>query len=546
MASPLMKKYAPAAAAKLEQLVTTGTPAPNIPSTKLLSEKLRESEETVKQPRQAMRRLDFSKDDGPEQATDERVTALEAKVDTITDMLAQILQQQKQNATNAAHPPAQTAPPDTKTALPATSPATTAATAAAQQHDQPQNSPNSSPHSPTAHSPDTVTVTAAQKATSFLAGGQPNDRTTALNRISVHSCETTLRKYKNKITTVEQLAAKIKAEYPAWTQKITTALEKRGAPCRDDLLGMHRSFAAEFTITKQALATATFWCAISDQDSPKASIAAGVLNDFMGTEDPIALMDNCNHGLAGTATGLHRAVTAGCGDLTTTAGWDILMTATLSAFGYSTTVTQQVRGMITEWREQRQQNKHLSQFLQDFQTGCREINRVCEQGGCTTRALTETDCLDALRDAVQPDLLECAEYRLMQIKDMDYDEITYPMLKAALVKVQRDQDEASTPTKAPAVMLPKTPTKPTQQTQTKEEQQAKLTQDLQKYGICLFHVAGRCNKGGDCDYKHQKPEEVGLDPKDYLHYQPATRFLKKKDITMAPAAASPTEEEDKP
>ena len=48
----------------------------------------------------------------------------------------------------------------------------------------------------------------------------------------------------------------------------------------------------------------------------------------------------------------------------------------------------------------------------------------------------------------------------MQIKDMAYDDIDYIALKAALIKVQRDDDESCTPTKPPAKRTTTTPKKP--------------------------------------------------------------------------------------
>ena len=532
MASPLARKFHGDAVARMER-----TP---IPATRPLSERLMEPEDRVLPPRPAVhRQLDFSPPAASTNTTDMAAEMKTLKTDNdqlrqqmegITDMLAQILAQQSQTHQQNAQPPAQPQQP----AAPATQP-------------NPAQ-PKPAQHSPALPSPapdddltDTVKMTAAKAAASFLAGGKPNDRTTALSSINVEVCSTTLKKYKHKITTVEQLAAKVKTDYPAWDKRLTAALQKRGAPCRDDLLGMYNAFAAEFTITQPALATAAFWCAITDPDtSPKASVAAGVLRDFLHTTDPMALMKNCKQGLTGTAAGVHCTTTRACGDLTTLTGWHILLTATLAAFGYSTTVTQQVKQMIREWRTTKQQQQHLHDFLQDFQEKHSEITRICEQGGCGERIPTDTDCLDVLRDAIQPNLLQRAEYRLMQIKDMAYDDIDYIALKAALIKVQRDDDESCTPTKPPAKRTTTTPKKPPALANTDlahEQQQAELTQALQQHGLCLFNVAGQCKKGGECPYKHATPEEVGLNPTDYIGYQPATRFLKKKDddITIAPA-----------
>ena len=59
---------------------------------------------------------------------------------------------------------------------------------------------------------DTVAAEAAKLAASLLAGGKPSDRSQALSSITVAQCETTLKKYKQKITTVEQLAEKLQAD----------------------------------------------------------------------------------------------------------------------------------------------------------------------------------------------------------------------------------------------------------------------------------------------------------------------------------------------
>ena len=156
------------------------------------------------------------------------------------------------------------------------------------------------------------------------------------------------------------------------------------------------------------------------------------------------------------------------------------MAATLAALGYSTTVTQQVQQMTAAWKRAKQNDRHLNDFLQDFEEQHREITRICEQGGCEMRIPTATDCLDTLRIAVTPDLLQRAEYRLMEIKDESYDTIDYAKLKGALVKVQRDHDESATPTKAPAALPTTTPKKPPQNPNTGEEKQAELTHELQK------------------------------------------------------------------
>ena len=525
------------------------TPPSTTRTTKTLSQQLQESEDRKLPPKPTVhRQLDFSpaapehgreahselqalKNDNQQLRDDSE--QLKQQMNGITDLLAQLLAQQQQAQQQAQQPARQQAQQQTQQqTLQAQQPAP-------QAQQEPQTNSNLT---------DTVAAEAAKLAASLLAGGKPNDRSLALSSITVAQCETTLKKYKQKITTVEQLAEKLQADYPAWKEKLTTALQKRGAPCRDALAGLYASFHTDFDITHETLATAVFWCAVTDTCSPKANIAAGVLSDFLHTDDPMALLQNCKQGLTGTATGIHRGTTTGCGNLSTAAGWNILMAATLAALGYSTTVTQQVQQMTAAWKSAKQHGRHLNDFLQDFEEQHREITRICEQGGCETRIPTATDCLDTLRTAVTPDLLQRAEYRLMEIKDESYDTIDYAKLKGALVKVQRDHDESATPTKAPAALPTTTPKKPPQtkdtppqNTDTGEEQlQAALTRELQKRGLCLFHVAGQCKKGEECTYKHDTLDSVGLDPADYTGYQPATRFLKKKDldeVTMAPAAA---------
>ena len=203
MASPLARKFHGDAVARMER-----TP---IPATRPLSERLMEPEDRVLPPRPAVhRQLDFSPPAASTNTTDMAAEMKTLKTDNdqlrqqmegITDMLAQILAQQSQTHQQNAQPPAQPQQP----AAPATQP-------------NPAQ-PKPAQHSPALPSPaldddltDTVKMTAAKAAASFLAGGKPNDRTTALSSINVEVCSTTLKKYKHKITTVEQLAAKVKTD----------------------------------------------------------------------------------------------------------------------------------------------------------------------------------------------------------------------------------------------------------------------------------------------------------------------------------------------
>ena len=277
---------------------------------------------------------------------------------------------------------------------------------------------------------------------------------------------------------------------------------------------------------------AVFWCAITDPAlSHKATEAAAVLNDFLLTTDTDALMKNCSEGIIGIATGLldYDIRGPGCGDLSTLAGWKLLLGATLAAFSHTGTLVQQIQGMIARWKQLKLTDfNSLQKFLSTFEQQYREISRICKQGQYTDRIPRGPECLDTIRGAVNTDLLRAAETRLIEVKEYKYDAIDYDTLKKALVKIQGERDDMATPPSSPAKLPTVTPP---HHTSTPANDQEMLTQKLQQHGLCLYNVAGKCNKGGGCKYKHDSLESVGLDPTEFQNYQPATRFLKKKDET---------------
>ena len=540
--SPLVRKFYGSEVKRMERGSLLRTP-PAVPETKPLSQLLRDDEPRFNDKDgkllppppapPAQRKLNFSAETEPQPQPqhDGRIDALESKIQQLTDMMSAVLEMK--TAQQMAQPAAQN---------------TTQSTQPTQQmiHEAAHQTTSSNPEIQTLDR-ETATATALQTAMKMLQTGETNDRSVALSGVRVDRCTPTHNKYKAKINTAEQLAAAIAKDHPAWKARVSSAISLKGASCKDALTGLYNCFAPDFGITDTTLADAVFWCVITDQATLKATIATGVLHDFLYTNDAVALLDNYDKGMTGVACGLAQdaySTATGCGDLSSTQGWKILLAATLAAYAYSGTLTQQVKEMTTAWKVLKQNSMHLSAFLTIFEHDHREIARVCRQGQCTDRTPTVTDCLDVLRDAVQTDLLTAAEYRLIKILGCPYDAIDYPTLKKALLKEQQDRDDAGEKTarrNPPPTPAPITaPPAPAITDPVLEQRLAAQTTQLQKLGLCLYNVVGRCRKGADCTYKHDSLESVGLNPADFKNYEPATRHLAKKPATGdTPAVTGP-------
>ena len=187
----------------------------------------------------------------------------------------------------------------------------------------------------------------------LLAAGEQDDGSVALGEIRVSRCMTTHKRYKGKLKTAQQLSENLIIDHPDWTQRIKDAIKLQGPPCRDVLAGMYARFTNHLGITDDALAMAVFWCTITDPAlSSKATEAAAVLSDYLLTTDADALMQTCNDGIVGIATGLmdHDVTGPSCGDLATQKGWTLLLGATLAAYSHSGTLVQQIQETINTWK----------------------------------------------------------------------------------------------------------------------------------------------------------------------------------------------------